>query len=282
MVANHCRYDGKVVANRQNALSANRIRDGVRKVLIALGLRVQFKLEVSKRPRADRVEVQALMADLSKLESLPRSEELLVDQGGTPILWNAKGVRGYLADDRILFFHDVIAAARGSGVEFLDKNVADVGSGTGYLLRLIASHNPARLVGYDMYTALNIVASVLCPSAEIVTHDLFKQPLETHDVVFCMETLEHQIDPALAVRQLMKYVKPGGTLVLTVPDGRKDASESGPEYPGGTGYYGHINFWGIESFGYFISTTLGSGFRVDTMLVGNESPNLMAIVTERG
>ena len=269
-------------SNSQNALVNKRIKDGVRRILIVIGIHVQFKLKVSKRVRAKRAEVHALMADLARLESLSCAGELAAVEGDTSIVWNAKGVRSYLADDRIVFFHDVIDAARSTGVEFFGKNVADVGSGTGYLLRLIQEHSPARLVGYDMYEALNIVASVICPSAEIVTGDLFKQPSEAHDIVFCMETLEHQIDPTLALRQLMKYVKPGGTLILTVPDGRKDTTDPGGKYPGGTGYYGHVNFWSIESFTYFVSATLGSECGVQTMLVGRKTPNLMAVVTGCG
>ena len=261
------------------AVNNARVKDGVRRILVALGLRVQFQLKVSKRERADRDEVQALMSDLLRLESLPTASELTTDEVGEPVVWNAKKVRKYLDDERILLFHDVIEATKNAGIEFAGKSVADVGSGTGYMLRLIAGYGPARLVGYDQYNALNIVASVICPTAEIVAADLFAQPSETYDVVFCMETLEHQVDPMAALHQLVKYVVAGGALILTVPDGRKDTAESAGKYPGGAGYYGHINFWSIESFGHFVCTALGDGFRVSTRPVG-KGGNLLAVVTE--
>jgi SAM-dependent methyltransferase len=275
----YIRQDSEMALDSQAALGVQRIKRAARRILIASGLRVQFRLKVSKRARADPAEVRALLADLSKLESAAEVDELVSIEAGEPKVWDVNGVREYLIDERILLFHDVISAAKDAGLEFVGQNVADIGSGTGYLLRLLAAHGPDRLVGYDIYDALNIVASVICPDAEIVCADIFKEPTETHDIVFCMETLEHQVDPAGALRQLMRYVKPTGTVILTVPNGRIDTLESVGKYPGGTGYYGHINFWSIESFSYFLSATLGNGSNVKTMPIGTGLSNLMAIVS---
>src|SRR5690349_3351509 len=112
------------------------LKRAARKLLIATGVRVEFRLKVSKRARADAAEVQALESDLAKLNDLPRLTDLANDEAGEMKVWNAAGVREYLADDRILLFHDVLSATKAAGVTFTGKNVADVGSGTGYMLRL--------------------------------------------------------------------------------------------------------------------------------------------------
>lgn len=227
------------------------------------------------------MEVRALMSDLSQLEAYAETDDLVTYEAGEKRIWDAHGVREYLSDARILLFHDVITAAKAAGLNFAGKNVADVGSGTGYLLRLLVGEGPARLVGYDVYNALNVVASVVCPSAEIRASNLYAIPGEAHDIVFCMETLEHQVDPAGALKHLMNYRNRDGTLVLTVPDGRVDSLESVGKYPEGTGYYGHINFWSIESLTYLLNATFGSDFTVRTMAIGNQKSNLMAIVDVR-
>src|SRR5690348_7524984 len=42
-------------------------------------------------------------------------------------------------------------------------------------------------------------------------------PTESEDCVICLEVLEHVADPFAAARELVRIIKPGGTLLLTVP-----------------------------------------------------------------
>ncbi len=43
-------------------------------------------------------------------------------------------------------------------------------------------------------------------------------PAETFSTIFCCETIEHVPDPAQAVRELGRVLRPGGRLFLTVPN----------------------------------------------------------------
>jgi len=49
-------------------------------------------------------------------------------------------------------------------------------------------------------------------------------PLEdgTGDIVMCTEVLEHVPDPAVFLQEIIRVAKPGGTLVITVPDSRSE------------------------------------------------------------
>ena len=58
--------------------------------------------------------------------------------------------RDYLSDRRLVFFREVLRVCDEAGVRLDGREIADVGSGTGYLLRLIAQRAPdAMLRGYD-------------------------------------------------------------------------------------------------------------------------------------
>src|SRR3546814_4612951 len=67
------------------------------------------------------------------------------------------------------------------------------------------------------------MAKRACPDAELFFSALSDLPRSSrYDVVFLMEVLEHTVDPEAVVRRLLDIVSAAGTLVLTVPDGRKD------------------------------------------------------------
>jgi hypothetical protein len=76
--------------------------------------------------------------------------------------------------------------------------------------------------------------------------------------------LEHLLYPGKALLNLVSAIKPGGGLLITVPDGRKDT------------YSGHINFWSPESWQIFIQEGT-EGLKVTT---GNISGrNLYALIS---
>src|SRR3546814_19022628 len=67
------------------------------------------------------------------------------------------------------------------------------------------------------------MAKRACPDAELFFSALSDLPRSScYDVVFLMEVLEHMVDPEAVVRRLLDIVSATGTLILTVPDGRKD------------------------------------------------------------
>lgn len=139
-------------------------------------------------------------------------------------------------------------------VEITDKRVLDIGCHAGSLLRLMHARYPeASLFGCDISEVKLAMAKRACPDAELFFSSLSDLPQSSrYDVVFLMEVLEHTVDPEAVVRRLLDIVSAGGTLVLTVPDGRKDqfpAKEYNAEFDS---YSGHINFWSPESWNYFL------------------------------
>src|SRR5262249_6527343 len=65
---------------------------------------------------------------------------------------------------------------------------------------------------------------------------------EEFDLILCTEVLEHCEYPADIVKDMFLAGKPGGMIVITLADGRKDTWE------------GHIHFWSPESFKLFIQS----------------------------
>ena len=186
---------------------------------------------------------------------------------------NPERARTYLTPKRIASYHDLLSTCGREGIRFDGCAVADVGSGTGYLLRLIHAAAPsASLVGFDTYREITELARHLCPAARFHERDLFSldgQDLGEFDVVICMEVLEHMIDPEEALKRLLRMAKPGGRLVLTVPNGRTDTFPPLELYPNGTGYWGHINFWSPESWRLWLARNLdGRGLCCGSLLTG--------------
>ena len=164
----------------------------------------------------------------------------------------------YLTPKRIASYHDLLAVCARHGVTWDGRDVAEVGSGTGYLLRLIHKAAPsARLTGFDSYREITALARHLCPDAIFHERDLFDLEATAFDVVVCMEVLEHLVDPEDALARLLAMVAPRGALVLTVPDGRADTFEALQPYSNGKGYWGHINFWSPESWRIWLAKHAG-------------------------
>jgi hypothetical protein len=65
--------------------------------------------------------------------------------------------------------------------------------------------------------------------------------------------LEHTVDPEAVVRRLLDIVSATGTLILTVPDGREDHLPAKEYHSEFESYAGHINFWSLESWRYFLA-----------------------------
>lgn len=112
-----------------------------------------------------------------------------------------------------------------------DRNalLLDVGTGTGRLpLALLRQRDFAgRTIGLDI--SWNMLAEArqnLLPHAgrvRLVRHDATTLPFadRTFDGVTCLETLEFLPDQLSTIRELVRVLKPGGTLLLTIRVGRQ-------------------------------------------------------------
>ena len=203
------------------------------------------------------------VADADELAELERDlRDFAAHHPGHGPWSDPAAARTYLHHARLCFFGEVLAACARHHVPLDGRDVADVGSGTGYLLRRIAAtSSPRSLVGYDTYADITALARHLCPSARFVEQDALAGELAPADVVFATEVLEHLWQPADALQRLCAAVRPGGHVVLTVPDGRTDTFPALEPLPNGCGHWGHIHFWSPESWRLFV-TQAGGGREV--------------------
>ena len=140
-------------------------------------------------------------------------------------------------------------------VEIAGRRVLDIGCHAGSLLRLMHARYPGTsLFGCDISDVKLAMARRACPDAELFFSALSDLPRSSrYDVVFLMEVLEHTVDPEAVVRRLLDIVSASGTLVLTVPDGRRDQFPAKEYHAEFDSYAGHINFWSPESWHYFLT-----------------------------
>jgi glycosyltransferase involved in cell wall biosynthesis/SAM-dependent methyltransferase len=111
-------------------------------------------------------------------------------------------------------------------VEWVDEEkpvrILDNGSGYGFTLRLLRDLTNAEITGLE-YEAERVhetqEALGDAPRVTVVQGDSTALPFEreSFDYVVCSEVLEHLDDDRLAAREMMRVLKPGGTLIITVP-----------------------------------------------------------------
>lgn len=150
-------------------------------------------------------------------------------------------LEAYYVGDRMAFFKEVVSQCQQHGLQLDGRSVIDVGCGVGYLLQEIGNvYKPATCTGTDFSEEAMAASRERFPSYKFHRHDILHPLPGTFDVIFCTEVLEHIVEPWIALGNLKKALNPGGALVLTVPQGRKDHSNE------------HINFWSPESWKAFL------------------------------
>lgn len=187
-------------------------RDALRRPLIAA---VNRWLDY-KASRERSVKVIGLRNDRAAFEEIYRSSELLQE---------------YLTPERHAFYREVAEIC----ARLDPTTVIDVGCGPGHLLAAIQKASPGvrQLVGVDHTSAAIERLNDVVPSATGIQQSLYdlRPPEGQFDLVLCTEVLEHLPNPAAALSVLRDLCRPGGHVVVTVPDGERDD------------YAGHVNFW---------------------------------------
>mgnify|MGYP006271773387 CR=1 FL=1 len=139
-------------------------------------------------------------------------------------------LEAYLEPGRLAFF-EIVA---GIAVELAPASAIDVGCGSGDLLAALDRRlGPGcALAGFDHASSGVARARTLVPRAALRVAEIASYPAEPqHDLVLCTEVLEHLDRPHEALGLLQALRRPGGTILITVPDGAIDDFE------------GHVNFW---------------------------------------
>jgi 2-polyprenyl-3-methyl-5-hydroxy-6-metoxy-1,4-benzoquinol methylase len=98
------------------------------------------------------------------------------------------------------------------------KLVLDAGCGTGWFSAR-ASEEGATVISVDLGIRLLAQKAQKCDSSGVAASvcDL-PFPAATFDVVISSEVIEHTNDPARAVSEMSRVLRPGGCLALTVPN----------------------------------------------------------------
>jgi methionine biosynthesis protein MetW len=101
------------------------------------------------------------------------------------------------------------------------KRVLDVGCGYGLMMSYLRSLDN-EIVGLEITSGFVKICRRF--GFTVYETDVENDPLPaglgTFDVVLCMETLEHLMDPLLVLQEKIRpLLKPGGQLVVTVPNG---------------------------------------------------------------
>jgi 2-polyprenyl-3-methyl-5-hydroxy-6-metoxy-1,4-benzoquinol methylase len=106
------------------------------------------------------------------------------------------------------------------------STVLDVGCGVGETMVLLRDMNHCICFGLDI--AASAVSAVTGKGMQAKTAELPDIPYadQTFDAVVCTETLEHVTDDKGTIQSIRRVLKPGGVLVLSVPDGSVDEEDT--------------------------------------------------------
>jgi SAM-dependent methyltransferase len=124
-------------------------------------------------------------------------------------------------------------------------NIVDIGCGVGDLLAEVHRRCPgATLHGLDFSAKAIEKARARFHSDSFLCHVLHQDiPYPSHefDVVLCTDVLEHLEYPKRIVEELVRICRPGGMVVIVVPDGDIDQ------------FFGHNWFWNQGSLDEFLA-----------------------------
>lgn len=105
-----------------------------------------------------------------------------------------------------------------SGLAAPGERFLEIGCGTGYVLRALAEECGMRVTGSELFGEGLEHARRRIPGAELVELDAREMPYEEQfDLAGAFDVLEHIDDDVGVLRGLHRALRPGGFLVITVP-----------------------------------------------------------------
>lgn len=99
------------------------------------------------------------------------------------------------------------------------SSILEVGCGDGSFTKELVKYSPD-VVAIDISESQIAENSQRLGGITFRQHDVAERfPFESaaFDVIWCSEVLEHLFDPAFALREMNRILKPGGRLLVTVP-----------------------------------------------------------------
>lgn len=121
------------------------------------------------------------------------------------------------------FWHYQRFAEVGEVVEKPSGEILDIGSADGTFTKVIADKSQARsVIGIDILESSVAYAKkrfAKSDNLKFLVADAVKLPFGDNrfEAVFCLEALEHIIDPHKAILEIKRVLKKGGYLVILVP-----------------------------------------------------------------
>jgi len=144
------------------------------------------------------------------------------------------------------FYHKLVDLIKDYNINLNNKKVVDLGCGMGIMLSILnEKYENLQIYGFDVSQNAVNLAKKRIPTGKFDVFDIYKPSEEKYDIIFCMEVLEHLLDPETALKNIIARMHTESTVIITVPDGRKDQ------------WMGHINFWSPESWNVFIQKMTG-------------------------
>jgi 2-polyprenyl-3-methyl-5-hydroxy-6-metoxy-1,4-benzoquinol methylase len=104
------------------------------------------------------------------------------------------------------------------GTDLHGRLLLDAGCGTGYF-SVEAARRGAKVVGLDC--GINLLRETRRKGiASVLAGDVTRLPIDdgAFDIVVSSECVEHTVSPERAVRELVRVLRPGGSLVVTCPN----------------------------------------------------------------
>jgi len=100
----------------------------------------------------------------------------------------------------------------------IQPRVLEVGCGTGYVLQCLAAENRYALTGLESHIAGLRHARSRLPGVELVQADARALPYESEfDAVGAFDVIEHISEDEAVLASIHRALKPGGIIVVTVP-----------------------------------------------------------------
>ena len=105
--------------------------------------------------------------------------------------------------------------------ELKDKIIGDIGSNNGYYLFRMAAHQPRLALGFEphlhhhfTFKTLNSLAGQVNLKSEMLGVEQIGLFENCFDVIFMMGILYHRISPIEVLKETLKALRPGGTLIV--------------------------------------------------------------------